>query len=134
MFFCSETVVSFTEQVSELDFMTRRPIMESFGLGDKYIHENMNWTKYLMRMMKYKGIEETEEEESGMETHADRNMLTIICQNDVADGIEVKTKDDKHWIKANAASKSSSFIVIGGSMLHVSLTHASDTISTVSIT
>ncbi|KAL1209033.1 putative 2-oxoglutarate-dependent dioxygenase AOP1.2 [Cardamine amara subsp. amara] len=116
----SETVVSFTEQVSELDSMTRRMIMESFGIGDKYINEHLNSTKYLMRMMKYKGVEETEEEEAGMETHADRNMLTIICQNDVADGIQVKTKDDKHWIKANA-SKDSSFIVIGGCMLHVVL-------------
>ncbi|CAL9218724.1 unnamed protein product [Arabidopsis halleri] len=95
-------------------------IMESFGLDDKYIHEHLNSTKYLMRMMKYKGVEDTKEEESGMEAHTDRNMLTIICQNSVADGIEVKTKDDKHWIKANA-SQDSSFIVLAGSMLHLLL-------------
>ncbi|XP_020867734.1 probable 2-oxoglutarate-dependent dioxygenase AOP1.2 [Arabidopsis lyrata subsp. lyrata] len=83
----SETVLSFTEQVSELDFITRRMIMETFGLDDKYIHEHLNSTK---------------------------------CQNSVADGIEVKTKDDKHWIKANA-SQDSSFIVLAGSMLHVLL-------------
>jgi len=107
--------------------------MESFGFDDKYIHEHLNSTKSLMRMMKYKGVEDTKEEESGMEAHTDRNMLTIIFQNSVADGIEVKTKDDKHWIKANA-SQDSSFIVLAGSMLHVSLPQAINIASIVSIT
>ncbi|CAL9218723.1 unnamed protein product [Arabidopsis halleri] len=115
----SEAVMSFAEKVSELDFMTRRMIMESFGLDESYINEHLNSTKCLVRLMKYQGVEETEEE-LGMEAHTDRNMLTILCQNDVKDGIEVKTKDDKHWIKANP-SQDSSFIVLGGAMLHVLL-------------
>lgn len=106
--------------------------MESFRIDDKYIHEHLNSTKCVMRMMKYKGVEDTEEE-SGMEAHTDRNLLTILFQNNVADGIEVKTKDDKHWIKANA-SQDSSFIVLGGCMLHVSLTKAINSVSTLSIT
>ncbi|KAG7595017.1 Non-hem dioxygenase N-terminal domain [Arabidopsis thaliana x Arabidopsis arenosa] len=119
----SEAVMSFAEKVSELDFMTRRMIMESFGLDESYINEHLNSTKCLVRLMKYQGVEETEEE-LGMEAHTDRNMLTILCQNDVKDGIEVKTKDDKHWIKANP-SQDSSFIVLGGAMLHVSLNQIS---------
>ncbi|KAL1195291.1 putative 2-oxoglutarate-dependent dioxygenase AOP1.2 [Cardamine amara subsp. amara] len=115
----SEAVMSFTEKVSKLDFMTRRMIMESFGIDEKYITEHLNSTKCFMRMMKYQGVEETEEE-LGMEDHIDRNMLTILCQNNVKDGIEVKTKDDKLWIKANP-SQDSSFIVLGGAMLHVLL-------------
>ncbi|KAL1195292.1 putative 2-oxoglutarate-dependent dioxygenase AOP1.2 [Cardamine amara subsp. amara] len=115
----SEAVMSFTEQVSKLDFMTRIMIMESFGLDEKYINEHLNSTKYLLRMMKYQGVEETEEE-LGMEAHTDRNLLTILCQNDVKDGLEVRSKDDKHWIKANP-SQCSSFIVLGGAMLHVLL-------------
>lgn len=115
--------MSFAEKVSELDFMTRRMIMESFGLDESYINEHLNSTKCLVRLMKYQGVEETEEE-LGMEAHTDRNMLTILCQNDVKDGIEVKTKDDKHWIKANP-SQDSSFIVLGGAMLHVSLNQIS---------
>lgn len=102
--------------------MIRRMIMESFGIKDNYIHERLNSTKCVMRMMKYKGVdEETEKEEVGMEAHTDSNMLTRLCQDNVADGIEVKTKDDdKHWIKANA-SQDFSFIVLGGCMLlHVS--------------
>ena len=110
--------MSFAEKVSELDFMTRRMIMESFGVNENYIEKHLNSTKCLVRMMKYQGVEETEEE-LGMEAHTDRNMLTILCQNDVKDGLEVRTSDDKQWIKANP-SQDSSFIVLGGATLHVS--------------
>ncbi|CAH2036517.1 unnamed protein product [Thlaspi arvense] len=113
----SEAVMSFTEKVSELDFMTRRMIMESFGINETYIQKHLSSTKCLMRMMKYQGVEETEEE-LGMEAHTDRNVLTILCQNDVKDGLEVKSRDDKHWIKVNP-SQESSFIVLGGATLHV---------------
>ncbi|KAG2304739.1 hypothetical protein Bca52824_033390 [Brassica carinata] len=115
----SEAVMSFAEKVSGLDFMTRRMIMESFGLNENYIEKHLNSTKYLVRMMKYQGVEETDEE-LGMEAHTDRNMLTILCQNDVQDGLEVRTRDDKQWIKANP-SQDSSFIVLGGATLHVLL-------------
>ncbi|CAA7013762.1 unnamed protein product [Microthlaspi erraticum] len=113
----SESVMSFTEKLSELDLMTRRMIMESFGVNENYIEKHLKSTKFLMRLMKYQGVEETEEE-LGMEAHTDRNMLTILCQNDVQDGLEVKTRDDKHWIKVNP-SQASSYIVLGGATLHV---------------
>ncbi|XP_010500902.1 PREDICTED: probable 2-oxoglutarate-dependent dioxygenase AOP1 [Camelina sativa] len=116
----SDTVLSFTKNVSELDFKIRRMVMESFRIDENYIDEHLKSTKCLMRMMKYRGVDETEEE-LGMEAHTDRNVLTIVCQNDVADGgLEVKIKDGSHWIKANP-SKDSSFLVIGGSILHVLL-------------
>lgn len=47
----SEAVMSFAEKVSELDFMTRRMIMESFGLDESYIKEHLNSTKCLVRLM-----------------------------------------------------------------------------------
>ncbi|KAF8051323.1 hypothetical protein N665_1745s0002 [Sinapis alba] len=115
----SEAVMSFTEKLSELDFMTRRMIMESFGVNESYIEKHLKSTKCVMRMMKYHGVEETKEE-LGMEVHTDRNMLTILCQNDVKDGLEVRSKDNRHWIKANP-SQDSSFIVLGGATLHVLL-------------
>ncbi|KAL0661404.1 hypothetical protein Bca4012_098241 [Brassica carinata] len=115
----SEAVMSFAKKVSELDFMTRRMIMECFGVNENYIEKHLNSTKCLVRMMKYQGVEE-KEEELGMEAHTDRNMLTILCQNDVKDGLEVRTSDDKQWIKANP-SQDSSFIVLGGATLHVLL-------------
>jgi len=43
--------MSFAEKVSELDFMTRRMIMESFGLDESYIKEHLNSTKCLVRLM-----------------------------------------------------------------------------------
>ncbi|RID49359.1 hypothetical protein BRARA_H00163 [Brassica rapa] len=116
----SEAVMSFTEKVSKLDLMTRRMIMESFGISENYIDKHLKSTKCLMRMMKYQGVEEETEEELGMEVHTDRNMLTILCQNDVKDGLEVRARDNKRWIKANP-SQDSSFIVLGGATLHVLL-------------
>ncbi|CDY53799.1 BnaA06g01840D [Brassica napus] len=83
----SEAVMSFAEKVSELDFMTRRMIMESFGVNENYIEKHLNSTK---------------------------------CLNDVKDGLEARTSDDKQWIKANP-SQDSSFIVLGGATLHVLL-------------
>ncbi|WZZ47568.1 hypothetical protein YC2023_043827 [Brassica napus] len=82
-----EAVMSFTEKVSKLDLMTRRMIMESFGISEKYIDKNLKSTK---------------------------------CLNDVKDGLEVRARDNKHWIKANP-SQDSSFIVLGGATLHVLL-------------
>lgn len=60
--------------------------MESFGVNENYIENHLKSTKFLMRLMKYQGVEESEEE-LGMEAHTDRNMLTILCQNDVQDGL-----------------------------------------------
>nr|VDD60466.1 unnamed protein product [Brassica oleracea] len=82
-----EAVMSFAKKVSELDFMTRRMIMECFGVNENYIEKHLNSTK---------------------------------CLNDVKDGLEVRTSDDKQWIKANP-SQDSSFIVLGGATLHVLL-------------
>nr|VDD01184.1 unnamed protein product [Brassica oleracea] len=56
----SEAVMSFTEKVSKLDLMARRMIMESFGISENYIDKHL------------------------------KNMLTILCQNDVKDGLEVR--------------------------------------------
>lgn len=79
LIFSSESVMSFTEKLSELDLMTRRMIMESFGVNENYIENHLKSTKFLMRLMKYQGVEETEEA-LGMEAHTDRNMLTILVR------------------------------------------------------
>ncbi|KAL0791797.1 hypothetical protein Bca101_008043 [Brassica carinata] len=56
--------------------------------GNASFRQTFEVDECLMRMMKHQGVEETEEE-LGMEVHTDRNMLTILCQNDVKDGLEV---------------------------------------------
>ncbi|CDY26053.1 BnaC06g05710D [Brassica napus] len=42
-----EAVMSFAKKVSELDFMTRRMIMECFGVNENYIEKHLNSTKCL---------------------------------------------------------------------------------------
>ncbi|EFH61352.1 predicted protein [Arabidopsis lyrata subsp. lyrata] len=49
-----------------------------------------------------------------------KHFLTILCQNDVVDGLEIKTKDGEEWTKAKP-TQDSSFLVIAGASLHVLL-------------
>ncbi|CAN8321609.1 unnamed protein product [Cochlearia groenlandica] len=111
----STMIHSFSGKLSELDITIRRMIMESFGLS-KYIDEHLNSTNYLLRVMKYKGPD-TQETKLGLNAHTDKNIVTILYQNNV-DGLEVQTKDKK-WIKVK--SSQDSFIVMIGDSLHAYL-------------
>ncbi|CAH2053623.1 unnamed protein product [Thlaspi arvense] len=116
----SKSVQSFAEKLIELDVKVRTMIMESFGL-EKYIDEHLNSAKNHFRFFKYRGLDEnTEEKQLGLDPHIDRHFLTILCQNDVVDGLEIKTKAGEEWIKAKP-SQDSSFLVIAGASLHVLL-------------
>ncbi|XP_002517541.2 probable 2-oxoglutarate-dependent dioxygenase AOP1.2 [Ricinus communis] len=108
----SKTVQSFSEQVSKLDKVVRRMIVESLGL-EKYMDEHMNSTDYLLRVMKYKGPE-TSEAKLGLHPHTDKNIVTILFQNQV-DGLEVKTKNGE-WITVKL-SPDSFVVMIGDSLL-----------------
>ncbi|CAL1389344.1 unnamed protein product [Linum trigynum] len=110
----SESIVFYTKQLSVLDQMVRRMIVESFGL-EEYVDEHLNSTIYLLRMMKYKAAQ-TCDEEQGMHPHTDKDMITILCQNGV-DGLEVKNKTDGQWIKCQF-SRPTSFIVLVGDSLY----------------
>ncbi|KAF3598332.1 hypothetical protein F2Q69_00038264 [Brassica cretica] len=115
----SKNVQSFTENLISLDMKVRTMIMQSFGL-DKYIEEHLNSAKNHFRLLKYRGLDENTEEQLGLDPHIDRHFLTILCQNDVVDGLEIKTKEGEDWIKAKP-SQDSSFLVIAGASLHVLL-------------
>ncbi|KFK30901.1 hypothetical protein AALP_AA6G040900 [Arabis alpina] len=113
----SETIHKFSEQLSELDVMVRRMIMESFGI-EKYIDEHLNSTNYLLRIMKYTSPldadnNDVEEAKLGLRSHTDKNIITILHQYQVG-GLEVKTKDEK-WIKVKPSHDS--FIVMIGDSL-----------------
>ncbi|KAJ7011668.1 hypothetical protein D5086_001581 [Populus alba] len=108
----SNTVLSFSEQVSELDQIVRRMIVESLGL-EKYFDEHMNSTNYLLRVMKYKGPQTTETK-LGLTSHTDKNIVTILYQNQV-DGLELQTKDGC-WIDLKPTPDS--FIVMIGDSLY----------------
>ncbi|XP_022777147.1 probable 2-oxoglutarate-dependent dioxygenase AOP1.2 [Durio zibethinus] len=115
----SKTIHSFSKQLSELDQMIRRMILESFHL-EKYLDEHMDSTNYLLRMMKYKGPKTTETK-LGLNSHTDKNVVTILFQNEV-DGLQVQTKD-REWIEVKPSKNT--FIVMIGESLYVSLILAS---------
>ncbi|VVB07074.1 unnamed protein product [Arabis nemorensis] len=114
----SETIHKFSEQLSELDVMVRRMIMESFGI-EKYVNEHLNSTNYFFRMMKYTSPpfdaenDDVEETNLGLRSHTDKSIITILHQYEV-DGLELKTKDEK-WIKVKPSQDS--FIVMVGDSL-----------------
>ncbi|MBA0599321.1 probable 2-oxoglutarate-dependent dioxygenase AOP1.2 [Gossypium raimondii] len=107
----SNTIQSFSEQLSELDQIVRRMILESFDL-EKYMDEHMGSTNYLLRVMKYKGPKTTETK-LGLHSHTDKNIVTILYQNEV-DGLEVLSKEGE-WINVKP-SKQSFTVMIGESL------------------
>ncbi|CAH8337534.1 unnamed protein product [Eruca vesicaria subsp. sativa] len=115
----SKNVQSFGQKLIELNVKIRTMIMESFGL-EKYIEEHLNSAKNHLQIFKYKGLDDNTEENIGFQPHIDRQFLSILCQNDVVDGLEIKTKDGEEWIKARP-SQDTSFLVIAGASLHLLL-------------
>ncbi|PIN09641.1 Iron/ascorbate family oxidoreductase [Handroanthus impetiginosus] len=104
----SESVKSFSEQLSELDKIVRKMVLESLGLG-KYMEEHMESTSYLVRVQKYDGPQ-SHEAKLGLTSHTDKNIVTILYQNEVR-GLEVLTKDGQ-WISAEPPLNS--FVVMVG--------------------
>lgn len=88
--------------------------MESLGV-EKYLEEHLGSANYLLRVMKYKGPQ-TKETKMGLSAHTDKNIVTILYQNQV-EGLEVQTKDGE-WISVKPSPNS--FIVMIGDSLHVS--------------
>lgn len=95
--------------------MIRRMVLESLNM-EKYLDEHLDSNNFLLRIMKYEGPK-TSENKLGLNAHTDKNIVTILCQNQV-DGLEVQTKDG-HWI--NVKCSPDSFIAMTGDSLLVSL-------------
>ncbi|KAL6137683.1 hypothetical protein ACLB2K_062972 [Fragaria x ananassa] len=108
----SKTVHSFSEKLSELDQIIRRMVLESLGL-EKYLEEHIGSTNYLLRLMKYKGPQ-TNKTKLGIKSHTDKNIVTILYQNQVH-GLQIQTKDGE-WI--NVKPLPESFIAMIGDSLY----------------
>ncbi|XP_062086875.1 probable 2-oxoglutarate-dependent dioxygenase AOP1 [Humulus lupulus] len=106
--FC-KTIQSYSDQLSELDQIIRRMILESLGV-EKYLEEHMESTYYHLRMMNYKSPQTTETK-LGLKAHTDKNIVTILYQNQV-DGLEIQTKDGE-WISVKPSSLDSFVVMIG---------------------
>ena len=86
--------------------------MESLGV-EKYLEEHLGSTNYLLRVMKYKGPQTTETK-LGLNAHTDKNIVTILYQNQI-EGLETQTKDGQ-WISLKP-SPDSFVVMIGDSLL-----------------
>ncbi|XP_009146229.1 probable 2-oxoglutarate-dependent dioxygenase AOP1 isoform X2 [Brassica rapa] len=107
----SNTVQSFAEKLIELNVKVRTMLMESFGL-EKYVEEHLTSAKNRFHLFKYKGLDDNTEEDVGIDTHIDRHFLTILCQNDVVDGLEIRAKDGEEWFKAKPSQDSSYLVMV----------------------
>ncbi|XP_075514267.1 putative 2-oxoglutarate-dependent dioxygenase AOP1 isoform X1 [Primulina tabacum] len=108
----SKSIQSFSQQLSELDQIVRKMVLESLGL-EKYIDEHIESSNYLVRVQKY-DFPKGHEAELGLTSHTDKNFLTILYQNEV-NGLEVLTKDGQ-WITVDPSPNS--FIVMIGEAFH----------------
>ncbi|KAL8557623.1 hypothetical protein ACS0TY_004902 [Phlomoides rotata] len=109
----SKSLERFAEQLHELDITVRKMVLESLGL-EKYEVEHMDSTNYLIRVQKYDGPG-SHEIKTGMVSHTDKNIVSILYQNEVRRGLEVQTKDGQ-WITLQPSLNS--FIVIAGDAFH----------------
>ncbi|GKV35774.1 hypothetical protein SLEP1_g43994 [Rubroshorea leprosula] len=97
------------------------PLYESMGIDDANVIEKVEeLTKILwpegnasFRVMKYNGPQTTEAK-LGLNARTDKNIVTILYQNEV-DGLEVKTKTGE-WI--NVKPSPDSFIAMMGDSLY----------------
>ncbi|PKI46300.1 hypothetical protein CRG98_033309 [Punica granatum] len=108
----SKTVQSYSDNLSTLYRIVRRMILESLSL-EKYIEEHLSTTYYLLQVMKYKEPQ-TPVKKLGVHEHTDRNMMTILHQNQI-DGLEIQRKDGE-WISLRPSQES--FIVVIGDSLY----------------
>ncbi|KAK4252843.1 hypothetical protein QN277_010988 [Acacia crassicarpa] len=108
----SKTIQAFSEQLSELDQIVRKMVLEILGV-EKYLDEHMNSTNYLMRFMKY-SAPQTEDAELGVNSHTDKNLVTTLCQLNGISGLEIENKDGK-WITYRPSSPHSFVVMIADS-------------------
>ncbi|KAI3525082.1 hypothetical protein L1887_03754 [Cichorium endivia] len=109
----SNNIQAYREKLKEVDEIVRTMVLESLNL-EKYMDEHMELTGYLVRVMKYRAPEK-DESNMGLLSHADKNILTILHQNDV-EGLQVQKKDGE-WIKVELSSNS--FVVMIGETFRV---------------
>ncbi|KAH7652096.1 Iron/ascorbate family oxidoreductases protein [Dioscorea alata] len=108
--FC-ETVCGLSKLLVELDRMVGRMVLESFGV-EKHYDSLMNTNKFMLRVSEYPAPDEDEEKKQllGLVPHHDKNVITIVCQNQV-DGLDIETQDGQ-WIRAMPSP--SSVIIFAG--------------------
>ncbi|KAI3716300.1 hypothetical protein L6452_23538 [Arctium lappa] len=110
--FCDSMQV-YLKTLTVIDEIVRMMVLESLNL-EEYIDEHMELTSYLVRVNKYR-VPEKDECDTGLRSHADKNLLTILHQNEV-EGLEVKNRDGE-WFKVKFSPNS--FVVMAGETFNV---------------
>ena len=85
----SETALSYSKLVSELEQLVKRMIFESYNV-EKYYESHIESTTYLLGLNKYRGPK-TNESSIGCNMHTDKSFITILHQNQV-NGLEIDRK------------------------------------------
>ncbi|OMP00177.1 Oxoglutarate/iron-dependent dioxygenase [Corchorus olitorius] len=108
----SKLIQYISEQQLGLERMVRLMILESLGI-EEYMEEHMDSNYYLLKLMKYAGPQSTEAK-LGLYGHTDKNMMTILYQNNDVNGLEVRTKNGE-WILVKP-SPNTFTVMIGDSL------------------
>ncbi|WOL03332.1 putative 2-oxoglutarate-dependent dioxygenase AOP1 [Canna indica] len=110
--FC-EKVKLFTEKMVELLETVRRMVMESLGVAE-YFEEQVRATYYQLRFTEYGEASEWAEEKRTLAqmAHRDTNTLTVVCQLNEVNGLQVEAKDGE-WVLAAPRSPASFFVIAG---------------------
>ncbi|XAR50596.1 hypothetical protein NMG60_11004957 [Bertholletia excelsa] len=104
----SESMLSFSKLVAELEQVVVKMVFESYGV-EKYYDAHLQSASYLCRVMKYRKPEK-EESNMGFVSHTDKSFMSVIHQNEI-DGLEIKAKDGQ-WFGVELLP--SSFVVMAG--------------------
>ncbi|CAL1358368.1 unnamed protein product [Linum trigynum] len=109
----SKNVQTWSENVSKLDEIVRRMIVESFEL-EKYMDEHMSSIRYQLRVNKYAASQTQGPEIGQLKAHTDKNLITILCQNEV-NGLQIQTKKGD-WVKFQPSH--ASFVILVADSLY----------------
>ncbi|PPS14029.1 hypothetical protein GOBAR_AA06556 [Gossypium barbadense] len=112
----SKTLASFTQLASGLEKTILRMILESFGL-EKYMDELLDSTNNHLRAMKY-GRPNTSEPTLGIPVHCDYTTMTLLCQLNEVQGLEILNKNGE-WMNINP-SPNSFVVMLGESFSNIS--------------
>ncbi|CAJ1913710.1 unnamed protein product [Sphenostylis stenocarpa] len=112
--FC-ESINEYAKLLAELDHMAKRMVFESYGVDIKGCERMIKSSDYLLRCIKYR-TPEMDEKDTGLDSHTDLTIVSIVHQLNHLNGLEIKLKDEE-WIGVDASS--SLFVVMAGDALNV---------------
>lgn len=109
--------------MAELEEMVRRMVWESLGVAKDRVEQSESTLYHMLRFAKYgeekEGAEEKGDEVklAGYEVHRDTNALSLVCQLNEVDGLEVEIGDDEvEWVLAKPSSPASIFVLAGNAI------------------